>query len=130
MEMTGHNTFGAFQNPNAGAADNLDLVIRCYDAVIKDLEEAKSHHTNSQMDAAYDKIRHAQDILTELLVCLDYEKGGSISQNLGRIYNFILRELITIPSTQNTQAYGQLVHLLSELRSAWVQIRSQQSVIS
>jgi flagellar protein FliS len=101
---------------------HLQLVVMCYDAAVKDLKDAKSLHQAQRMDAAYDKIRHTQDIITELLVGLDYERGGSLAQNLSRIYNFILRQLIGIQSSQDTKIYDQLARILEELKSAWQQL--------
>ena len=112
-----------YQKTAVETVDNLKLVVMCYDAVVRDLQEAKRLHENKSMEATYDKIRHAQDIVTELLVGIDYERGGEISVNLSRLYNFILRQLIGINSRQDTSVYDSLVHIMSELRDAWEQIR-------
>ncbi|MFZ2448697.1 MAG: flagellar export chaperone FliS [Syntrophobacteraceae bacterium] len=104
-------------------AEPLQLVVLCYDAAIRDLTEAKALHDKGGMDEAYVKIRHAQDIITELLVGLDYERGGDIARNLNRLYNFILRQLIGINSRQDTSIYGHLIKILSELRGAWEEIK-------
>jgi len=65
------------------------------------------------MEATYGKIRHAQDILTELLICLDYDRGGVIAQNLSKLYNFLLRQLVGINSRQDTIMYDHLIRILS-----------------
>lgn len=104
------------------AATALGLVIRCYSAAIDDLKEAKELHEAGSGRALHDKVCHAQDIVTELLVGLDYERGGQIAQNLSRVYNFILRELIVIHNAPDTRRYDQLVFILEDLRSAWEQI--------
>ena len=75
------------------------------------------------MDDAYRKIRHAQDIITELLVGLDYERGGDIARNLDRLYNFVLRQLIGINSRRDTTVYGHLVNILTDLRDGWEAMR-------
>ena len=112
-----------YQKTAIETVDNLKLVVMCYDAVVRDLQEAKTLHESHSMEATYGKIRHAQDIVTELLVGLDYERGGEISINLSRLYNFVLRQLIGINSRQETTVYDSLIHILSELRGAWEQIR-------
>ena len=75
------------------------------------------------MDDAYRKIRHAQDIITELLVGLDYERGGDIARNLNRLYNFVLRQLIGINSRRDTAVYAHLVKILSDLKDGWEAMR-------
>ena len=104
-------------------ADPLQLIILCYDEAIIDLNNAKELHEKKEMDDAYRKIRHAQDIITELLVGLDYERGGDIARNLNRLYNFVLRQLIGINSRRDTAVYGHLVKILSELKDGWEAMR-------
>ena len=104
-------------------ADPLQLIILCYDEAIIDLKNAKELHEKKEMDDAYRKIRHAQDIITELLVGLDYERGGDIARNLSRLYNFVLRQLIGINSRRDTAIYGHLVKILSELKDGWEAMR-------
>jgi flagellar protein FliS len=117
----------SYQKTNYETADIAQLVILCYEAVIRDLREASESHEHRNMDAAYKRIRHAQDVITELLVGLDYEQGGEIAANLGRLYNFMLRELIGINAHKDTRIYGDLVKIVDELRDAWSQIRKQRT---
>jgi flagellar secretion chaperone FliS len=121
--MTYNQQIKNYQKTNVETADNLKLVIMCYDVAIRDLEDAKKLHESRSMDAAYQKIHHAQNIITELLIALDYERGGEIAQNLSRLYNFVVRQLVGINSRQDTAMYDHLIHILSELKSAWEQVR-------
>ena len=107
-------------------ADPLQLIIWCYEEVINDLKNAEELHEKKEMDDAYRKIRHAQDIITELLVGLDYERGGDIARNLNRLYNFVLRQLIGINSRRDTAIYGHLVKVLSDLKDGWEAMRLSQ----
>jgi flagellar protein FliS len=111
-------------------ADPLQLIILCYEAAIKDLKQAKEFHENCKMNEAYRKIRHAQDVITELLVGLDYERGGDIARNLNRLYNFVLRQLIGINSRENTCIYDHMVKILSDLRDGWEGIKLSPSNVS
>ncbi len=104
-------------------SDPLQLIIMCYDGAINDLRQAKELHERSEMNEAYQRIRHAQDIITELLVGLDYERGGNIARNLNRLYNFVLRQLIGINSRGDTSIYDDLVRILANLKDGWETIR-------
>ena len=117
----------AYKKTNVESADNLKLVVMCYEAAINDLRTAKELHEQKEIDSCYDKLRHAQDIITELLVGLDYERGGEIAQSLSQLYNFVLRQLIGINSRQDTSCYQQLIDMLGELKSAWEQVRHSGS---
>jgi len=115
----------SYQRANVETTNPLNLVIMCYDAAIKDVRAARELHAGRSMGGAYEKLRHAQDIVTELLVALDYEEGGDIANNLSRLYNFILRQLIGINSQQSLTVYDPVVEILEELKDAWEQIRRQ-----
>jgi flagellar protein FliS len=108
-------------------AEPIQLIILYYEAAINDLKQAQELHERREMNEAYRKIRHAQDIVTELLVGLDYERGGDIARNLNRLYNFILRQLIGINSRENTSIYNHLVKILSELRNGWEALKLSPS---
>ncbi|MDY0039490.1 MAG: flagellar export chaperone FliS [Desulforhabdus sp.] len=95
------------------------LVVMCYQAAIRDLQQAKEFHRNGISEAVYKRVRHVQDIVTELLVGLDYERGGEIARNLSRIYNFVLRQLIGIHNNQEEACYDQLIQILENLKGAW-----------
>ena len=115
----------ACQNLDNQFVDTADLMVRCYDALIRDFNDGKEAYYGGEKEVLLDKVRHAQDIITELLIGLDYERGGEIAQNLGRIYNYLLRELIGI---QDSKAVGTLEHLariVGDLREAWVQVSQQ-----
>ncbi len=121
------NPIEAYQRTKAQTIDPGKLIVMCYDAIIKDLKEAKEYHEKRNLEASYDKIRHAQDIVTELLVALDYEQGGEIAINLGKIYNFLLRQFIIINSQTDPTFYDPLIKIVEELRDAWDQIARQSS---
>jgi flagellar secretion chaperone FliS len=126
--MTYNMALRNYQKTKVQTADTLNLVIMCYDAAIQDLREAKMLHENQAMEKTYNRIRHAQDLITELLVGLDYERGGEIALNLSRVYNFILRQLLGINSRRDTSIYNHLIRILEELRDAWQQIRERPGV--
>lgn len=104
--------------------DSVSLTIMCLDAAVKNLQEAGSFHANGAADAAHEKVRKVQDIVTELLVGLDYEQGGAIAINLGKIYNFVIRTLISVTPGQDPEVYDRLASILSDLRDTWEQLRS------
>mgnify|MGYP000047135993 CR=1 FL=1 len=128
--MSYGNALKSYQKTNIQTADTIKLVILCYDAVIRDLEIARDFHENNAIENGYVKIRHAQDIITELLLGLDYERGGEISINLSKIYNFMLRELMVINSSKDTKIYTHIIKMLAELKEAWEHVRKASSQMS
>ncbi len=121
--MVQTRAFDIYHRTAIETAEPIQLIVMCYEAAINDLKQAEVLHEKREMNEAYLRIRHAQDIITELLVGLDYERGGDIARSLNRLYNFILRQLIGINSREDTSIYGHLVKILSELRAGWESIK-------
>ena len=61
----------------------------------------------------------AQDIVTELMVALDFERGGEIARNLFSIYMFVNRRLMEANVKKERDSLLGIEQLLSELREAW-----------
>ena len=118
-----NRAYDAYRKTNVATADPATLVLMCYDATIEDLRRAKEHHASRRMMDAYERIRHGQDVITELVVGLDFERGGEIAVNLSRIYNYLLRELIGINSSNSPEVYDGLIDILQELRKAWQEVK-------
>jgi flagellar secretion chaperone FliS len=120
------NALRSYKKTKIETADTIKLLLMCYDAIVRDLEIAKAFHIERNMDRVYEKVHHAQDIITELLLSLDYEKGGEISTNLSQLYNYMIRQLIGINSQRDINVYDSIMHMLRELREAWEEVRKAE----
>jgi flagellar protein FliS len=63
-----------------------------------------------------------QEIITELMVSLDFEKGGEIAKNLFSLYTWFNKELLEANISQEMKRILTVRNLFNELRSAWVEI--------
>jgi flagellar protein FliS len=53
---------------------------------------------------------------------LDMEKGGEIADQLGRIYRFVLAQLIRINIHSDAEGAAKIIDLLKPLRDAWQEV--------
>lgn len=120
--MTLNNVLVAYQKANISTSNPIQLIVLCYDKAIADLESARQHHEHGNFQRAYEKLWHANKIVSELLFSIDYEAGGEIAVNLSRIYTFILREFAGINSRKDATIYNDIIKILVELRSGWEEI--------
>jgi flagellar protein FliS len=63
-----------------------------------------------------------QEIITELMVSLDFEQGGEIAKNLFSLYTWFNRELLEANIKQDIRRITIIRNMLSELRGAWNEI--------
>lgn len=112
----------AMQTPNP-----VQLTIMGYDAVIRDLRDAKQHHLNRATDAAFERNDHAQRLITELLLGLDYERGGEIAGNLSKLYDFSIRQLVNMDVESDVSTYDHLIRIFGDLKEAWIQLDARRA---
>ena len=61
----------------------------------------------------------AQEIINELQVSLDMEKGGQIAQNLMSLYVYFNKELMNASINQDKTKLQQILGMIKDLCSAW-----------
>jgi flagellar protein FliS len=72
------------------------------------------------------KLLHSSiTLIAELRGCLDMARGGAIAQNLSDLYDYMLRQLLRANVENNSALIGEVLSLLSEIRSAWVAIGTE-----
>ena len=68
-----------------------------------------------------------EEIITELMVSLDFEQGGDISQNLFSLYTWFNRELLEANIKQDMGRIRVVRNQIVELRSAWQEIAAKNA---
>ncbi|MFW5770516.1 MAG: flagellar export chaperone FliS, partial [Spirochaetota bacterium] len=69
----------------------------------------------------------AQDIISELLLSLNMNDGGQISQNLFNLYMFFKKQLLEANIQKDPKLITGVIKMLQELRDAWDQISAQET---
>jgi flagellar protein FliS len=72
-------------------------------------------------------IMKTQDIVTELMVSLDFEQGGVIAKNLFALYTWFNQELLRANIAQDYKRLLTVRNMINELRSAWVETVAKTS---
>jgi flagellar protein FliS len=95
-----------------------------YDEVIKQMDTALQYlDTHSKkLDAIHNAITKAQNIITELTVALDFDKGGEMAKNLFNLYMFFNRQLMEGNIRKDADAIRVVRNFMAQIRESWVQI--------
>jgi flagellar protein FliS len=75
-------------------------------------------------------ILKTQDIITELMVSLDFEQGGDIAKNLFSLYTWFNQELLEANIKQDIRRITIIRNMVDELRGAWSEIVSKNAAES
>jgi len=119
------NPYAAYQKTAVTTASQGKLVVMLYQGAERELTAAiNSFGDDSKLPAsaieAFGKhIMKAQEIINELQVSLDMDKGGQIAQNLMSLYVFFNKELLTVSINQDKEKLEQILTMIKQLGSAW-----------
>lgn len=122
------NPLHAYKETKVRTAGQGKLIVMLYDEAIKQIDIALQHmeKKSKKFDSVHNSIVKAQDVVTELTVSLDFERGGEIAKNLFNLYMFFNRQLMEGNVQKDPVLIKDVRRLLSQLREAWVQIAHTQ----
>ncbi|AQA18104.1 flagellar export chaperone FliS [Halioglobus japonicus] len=102
------------------SADPHQLIVLLFDGAESCIRNARIHVEMGAIAERGRSISRAVDIINQgLLAALDMERGGEISANLARIYDYIIRLLLEANVRVDVTLLDQAEHLLQEISSAW-----------
>ena len=103
-------------------ASPAKLVELLYQRAVELLNEAKNQINENKLTDANESIKKAEDIIMELNLSLDMEKGGKIAQNLRALYNYMFRRLIDANVKKDVSAIEEVKGMLEELLDTWREV--------
>lgn len=111
-------------------ASPIQLIIMLYEKAIQSLNYSIEllESDNIKYDEVNNNILRAQEIISELMLSLDFEKGKEIAQNLYKIYDYLIRECIDANIKKDKDKLKNIVSILDDLKDAWVQISNDEKV--
>ena len=129
------NALSAYKETRIRTASQGQLIVLLYDEAVKQLEKSLELITRnksgkqdpSSLEIIGKAIIKARDIITELMVSLNFDEGGEIAQNLFSLYTWFNKELLEAHIGMDIIRIGAVKNQINDLRSAWVDIASKTS---
>jgi flagellar protein FliS len=100
-------------------ASQPQLLVMIFDAAVKKLHLSKKAIAQKNIEKAHTELTKVQKIFTELMVALDFEKGGEIATNLLRIYDFVYHHLVKANIKQDSAMIDEVIPIVENLREGW-----------
>ncbi|MCO7247800.1 MULTISPECIES: flagellar export chaperone FliS [Halomonadaceae] len=110
------------------SADPHQLIVMLFDGAQAAIRAARIHMQAGNSAEKGRSISKALDIVNNgLAAALDREQGGDIAEQLGALYNYIARLLLTANLRNDEASLDEAERLLEDIASAWREIGQQQS---
>jgi flagellar protein FliS len=129
------NALSTYRETRIKTASQGQLIIMLYDEAIKQLDRGLDLlEKNSSGKKDPGRIEHigkailkTQEIITELIVSLDFDQGGEIARNLFSLYTWFNKELLEANISQDIRRLTIVRNMVNELRGAWSEIIAKNS---
>jgi flagellar protein FliS len=127
-----------YKETKVKTASQGQLIVMLYDGAVKQLnlaiEQLELNKNEKKEPGRIEKIgkavMKAEEIITELMVSLDFEQGGEIAKNLFSLYTWFNRELLEANITQDTNRIKTVRNMIGELRNTWSDIAGKYTAES
>lgn len=120
------NAYQTVEKQALGEADDPHFVVlMMLDALLKSMalfQENISAKQGRGQELKSDSFARALTIIYALQTSLDFEKGGEISENLFKLYEFSRQKLLSDMKAGEAIGTSDAIDVLTEIRDAWSQI--------
>jgi len=122
------NPLNAYREVSVRTATQGKLIVMLYDEAVKQMDQAIGllNAKTRQLDKVHNSLIKTQDIITELMAGLDFDRGGEIARNLMSLYVFFNEKIREGNLKKDPEPLVQVRAFLADLRSAWVQIANSK----
>ena len=123
--MMYNQAYNAYKKASVSTASQAELVVLLYEGAVKKLTSASSKFSPdgklpvANIESFSADVLRAQEIITELKVSLDMEKGGEIAKNLMALYIYFNSELLTAGIKHDKKRLEFILGLLKQLKESW-----------
>ncbi len=128
--MSATDPVQAYRETQIKTANQIKLILMLYDGAIRHLSLALEDFLagHEHYDRINSHIVAAQDIVSELMASLDFERGGEIARGLFSIYSYANRRLLDGNVRKDRAPLEEVKRLLTELRDAWAGISTRKGL--
>jgi len=124
------NASSTYKETKIKTASQGQLIIMLYDEAARQLSMAiemlELKNENKKIHDKIEKINKAimkaEEIITELMVSLDFDQGGDVAKNLFALYSWFNKELLEAGISQDVDRIKNVRNMFGELQDSWKKI--------
>jgi flagellar protein FliS len=100
-------------------ASPIELVLVLTDGLLDELARARGHIVGKRYEQKAQSLDKCTQIINGLASSLDFEQGGEVVANLGRLYDFCAARLYRAGVEMDPAIIDEVVGLLTTIRTGW-----------
>jgi flagellar secretion chaperone FliS len=115
----------AYLESQALTADPMELIRILYRVAREATSRAQARLAEGRISARSQEISKALGALYELSRSLDLKRGGTLSLNLAKLYDYMQRRLLEANASQQSGPLAEVEKLLATLSEGWERMRPE-----
>jgi flagellar protein FliS len=127
MAAPSKNPYDKYKQTEINTANQGKLIVMLYDGAIKFLNIALENMHPKTYDLVNTNIIKAQDIITELMLSINFTDGGQVSTHLFNLYMYFKRRLLEANIQKDPEIVKEISKMLKDLRDAWDKISARET---
>ena len=120
-----NNAYGKYLKQGVEGASQGQLIVMMYDAAVRFMKQAIKAIETKDIEGAHNNIIRTENIIYELMSTLNTDKGGEIADNLLKLYDYMIWELVDANTAKSIEKIENVLKVITPLRSAWKEIVSR-----
>jgi len=116
------NGYQAYQKNKYETASPHRLITMLYEGAIRFGNQSIGFIERGDIDGKNQSIQRFQDIIFELISCLNFNEGKEIANNLYTLYTYVLELSTRSNIEKSTEPLKEAISIIADIKSSWEQI--------
>lgn len=116
------NGYQAYQKNKYETASPHRLITMLYEGAIRFGNQTIGFIENDDIEGKNRSIQRFQDIIYELISCLNFNEGKEIANNLYALYTYVLELSTRSNIEKSTEHLKEAISIIADIKSSWEQI--------
>lgn len=106
-------------------ASPIELVLVLTDGLLEELARARGHVVGKRYELKAASLNKCTEIINGLSSSLDYDQGGEVVANLGRLYDYCVARLYRAGVDMDPAILDEVVGLLTTIKQGWLGVQAK-----
>lgn len=106
-------------------ASPVELVLVLTDGLLEELARARGHIIGKRYELKATSLNKCAEIINGLSSSLDYEQGGEVVANLGRLYDYCAARLYRAGVDMEPAIIDEVSGLLTTIKQGWLGVQAK-----
>lgn len=122
------NGYQAYQKNKYETASPHRLITMLYDGAIRFATHAMKQVEQQNREETNKAIQRFQDIMYELIACLNFNEGKDVAVGLNALYTYVIELSIKGNIEQSVEPLQEAIGIIKEIKTSWEQIGKEVNI--